>query len=325
MKRFKKLVLSALTGVLVFTGIGIAHASRNGTTLGNNYTSTAIVITNNGSQSICSGAFLAKNVLVTAAHCVENSQHALSQDIWTVEPGEKVSSILEPNSIKPEIREVLVGGDFTNTGGNSANDIAYIIYKNDFPKAEPIKVATYTQLATLTQNSKVFALGSGYVYETQELFSELPRKYDLVWPNTKVSATTKTITLNSQYGVACVGDSGGPIIAILPDKSEALVGVLSGISNVKISCGSVDQNGLYSQLATLAYPYQSVINPYLKNIGSTPVASPSASATPSNSSTPVTKPSASVIKKTIKCQKNKTIKKITGIKPKCPAGYKLIK
>ena len=320
-KQFK---LSALMGVvLVLTGDSLAEASRNGTILENNFTSTAIVVTNNGNQSICSGAFLAKNVLVTAAHCVENSQHALSQDIWTVEPGEKVSSILEPTATRPEITQVLVGGDFTNTGGNSANDIAYIIYKNDFENAEPIKTATYSQLQTFTQNTKIFGLGSGYVYETQESFSETPRKYELSWPNIKLSATAQTVTLNSQYASACVGDSGGPIIGQLPDNSKVLIGVLSGISNVKNSCGTTDQSGQYSQLATLAYPYQSVVSPYLNKIEPSSSAKPSASPTITKSPSPSS--TSSAVKKTIKCQKSKNVKKITGTKPKCPIGYKLVK
>jgi hypothetical protein len=59
----------------------------------------------------------------------------------------------------------------------------------------------------------------------------------------------------------------------------------------------------------------------------TPTPTPTVSATPTPSQTPVviaplpTKPAAAK-KITITCVKGKTIKKVTAVNPKCPAGYK---
>ena len=59
-----------------------------------------------------------------------------------------------------------------------------------------------------------------------------------------------------------------------------------------------------------------------------PVATPSASASPSTSATPApavtaTKSTAAIPKsKTITCVKGKTTKKVTAVQPKCPLGYK---
>jgi len=65
----------------------------------------------------------------------------------------------------------------------------------------------------------------------------------------------------------------------------------------------------------------------------TPTPTPSATATPTPSAsptieataTPAATPTMSVVKKkliTIQCIKGKTVKKVTAVAPKCPAGFK---
>ena len=52
---------------------------------------------------------------------------------------------------------------------------------------------------------------------------------------------------------------------------------------------------------------------------------PSASPTIETSATPAATPTVSVVKKkpiTIQCIKGKTVKKVTAVAPKCPAGFK---
>lgn len=319
-----KLITSVAIAAVLIAGIQTSNASRNGIEVPANHSTSALLITTPAGQSICSGVYIDKDVLVTAAHCVIDKSDNLVEDIWIAAPGEKVTTIVEAATVRPEITKIVLGGPFDNTGGNSADDIAFIKLAKPFVEAVPVKVATSADLAKLNLNSKVSGYGFGYIYENNSSFSDVPRKYQLEWQPDKFISTSKTIDITSEVSVACVGDSGGPITAITSDQRELLIGVLSGISNVKNNCGTLDQNAHYSHLVTLAFPYSKIYGILLNNVEPTPT--PSASATPKASPSP--SPSASkttVVKRTIKCKKGSVIKKITAVKPKCPTGYKLVK
>ena len=58
-------------------------------------------------------------------------------------------------------------------------------------------------------------------------------------------------------------------------------------------------------------------------VSATPTPTPTVTETPSPTPVPVVaKPTTTAKKTTITCVKGKTTKKVTGINPKCPAGYK---
>ena len=325
MKKNKLFASAAIAAVLI-AGIQNSYASRNGVEVPANHSTSALVITTGTGQSICSGVYIDKDLLVTAAHCVIDKANNLIDDIWIAAPGEKVTTILEASTVRPEISKIVVGGPFSNTGGNSADDIAFIKLAKPFVEAIPLKVATSADLAKLNLNSKVAGYGFGYIYENNSSFSDVPRKYQLEWQPDKFISTSKTIDITSEVSVACVGDSGGPITAVTSDQQELIVGVLSGISNVKNHCGTLDQNAHYSLLVTLAFPYSKIYETLLNKIEPTPSVTASASPKASVSASP--SPSASkttLLKRTIKCKKGSVIKKITAVKPKCPTGYKLVK
>ena len=55
----------------------------------------------------------------------------------------------------------------------------------------------------------------------------------------------------------------------------------------------------------------------------TPTPTPTVTATPSSTPVPVVAtPTTTAKKTTVTCVKGKTTKKVTGVNPKCPAGYK---
>lgn len=122
--------------------------------------------------------------------------------------------------------------------------------------------------------------------------------------NGKVSNLNHTYELTSKVASACRGDSGGPITTILRNGEEVLVGVMSGAAGVENACGTPGTDGLFRMRVILVAPYLNLVPEY---------------------SFPGVAPKTKTIT-CIKVVKKKTYtKKVTGVKPTCPKGYKLKK
>jgi len=138
------------------------------------------------------------------------------------------------------------------------------------------------------------------------------------WMSSDWKADLANETLVSD-NLACSGDSGGPVTTVYKGTTYYLGSALSG-RNVR-ACGA----GLVND-PTKAFGYFSPVYKHLDLIAQAEAfirASSSSTPTPTPSETPlVTKAPTKVAKTSIICVKGNQTKKISGVKPKCPAGSK---
>ena len=103
---------------------------------------------------------------------------------------------------------------------------------------------------------------------------------------------------------------------------QATVEIIDADGTSKVTTSNLRESNGWLKLGVYGFSFSS---PTLKVklVQGTPVVNPQ---TPPPASTPASTPAATGVKapmKTISCVKGKTIKKVTGANPKCPAGFKL--
>jgi len=102
---------------------------------------------------------------------------------------------------------------------------------------------------------------------------------------------------------------------ILNAKATVVVTNADGTNNVATSVLSQDDQMIYFKVAGFTFS-----TPQIKVKLEIPKVLPTPTPTPTPTATPT--PTPVVKKSTISCVKGKTIKKVTAVKPKCPAGFK---
>ena len=128
----------------------------------------------------------------------------------------------------------------------------------------------------------------------------------------------------------CGGDSGGSVTTTYKGEEIYLSVTPNGMNGY--ACGAAgyyDGKGgigyaspIYDHLDILKQAEDFVAAALAQEAIEKAKAKSAANPTPTPSSTPITKPIAPLKKSTITCVKGATGKKITGLNPKCPKGYK---
>jgi len=188
----------------------------------------------NGDRDGCGGVIYAENIILTAAHCVDDHE---ATDI----------SVYYGSSIKLEgdvanVSDVLVHGEYypEGTNGNFANDIAVLILRTKIPlgsSAYPIEIADETpqpgRWALVTGWGSSIDDGSPGVTDLQGAYVliEDHQKCELAHSASQPSCSNHNATITDDMicskGIntgPCRGDSGGPLVSI-PDNK--LVGIVS--------------------------------------------------------------------------------------------------
>ncbi|PVZ99843.1 hypothetical protein BB558_004121, partial [Smittium angustum] len=245
----------------------------------------------------CTGTLIAPNVVITAAHCIYETQSIdpLSWDkirigVGSVEP-------LPQNINSYKVDKIEINPDFSHTPPYR-NDLALIFLKECVPPS----IATPIDLAMPDLNdSEYIVAGFGQTSQDNKAPSnvkelivtegniDLCKKYF-----TEAEIGTKVICVGQTYGLGtCYGDSGGPMYSIDYGK---LLGVESSIISINgQQCNSVDTVAVY----VLPLGYLPWIHTYVPCLGPDckcvdPTASgTSSSSSSSPSSTSSSKPSSS--------------------------------
>ncbi len=208
---------------------GIVHGgtqlSPTGKTLGRSI--VAIVTTSGGVQSLCTGSLIAKDLVLTAAHCVEKNPERVF--IVFAENVEKASP-----EFQREARGYLLNPHWRHSWEKGKGDLALVHFGGKLPGGySPIKLAPEDLKLRMGSTVKMMGYGvsDGFTKEGSGVLREMKTKLREV-----VSATE--VMSDGWHSSVCFGDSGGPAF-IKKGRAWEQWGVASFVTNRSCSEASV--------------------------------------------------------------------------------------
>lgn len=189
----------------------------------------------------CGGSVIAENVVITAAHCVEDKD---SEDLAVFSGSVDLQS---DAIVETDVEEVHIAHDY-NEPVDAANDWAMLLLDESID-VEPIEVGTEpTEFDTLEVAG--WGLDETQRYPTVARWAEVPFVDDEdcaeAYPGWIDEATMLCAGDLENGGVdACAGDSGGPIMARDEDGEQFLAGIVSWGDG----CAEPGSPGVYAEVA----------------------------------------------------------------------------
>lgn len=168
------------------------------------FSSSALIEVNRSGNFYTSSAVAIKrNVILTAAHSVENIDEGYIH----------LSHHYNQNNQKIKFKKVIIHADYDKSNSNYKNDIALVILEYNLPEIlKPVQLQQHAELS----NYHVDRIG----------FGGRDGKNLRTWTNPKV-IEQKEDTLVLKDSLSVIGDSGGPIY-----KDNKLVGIHSTLEGV---------------------------------------------------------------------------------------------
>lgn len=242
----------------------------------------------------CSAAVIAPRIIALAQHCLGASEYIVS-------PGTNKYSNTKYSILKAFIPS-------GNLLGGREYDFMLSVMDRELPVSNKLQIATEQDISRWkTNKTNIVIYGYGETKLNTE--SDTPNKASFyISPLPDITngvspSYTSVISLNPVNGTStvCNGDSGGPSYVFEGDKIYYLGASIA--SNKMGGCG-IDSNTTTIVRIQAMYPYMNLLdqaNDWIdKNI-----------------------PKPVVIQNvTIRCKKGKITKKISGVAPTCPKGYK---
>lgn len=304
----------------------------------------------------CSGVLLAPSVVATAGHCVLDSNQLLTEKIYVGDPGSSSDSI----GITDIISGIQLSGGFKSAGDKvPVDDIVFLVLSKPKKFKGGIRLPAESEIVTLkAQNAFLRVFGYG-VIDDSGTRATTPFSTQGYFSSQGIIGQPDSGVIDRLSNNLCKGDSGGPVLSISA-KDIILVGITTGMPLSK-NCGSTKLASFtlasrYSNLAFGAAVDQMVKNQIefekLKSNFNTDLEEAKSAATTEIELTKEFAASAAreiedandkkllelftqiedlkeQVKKlqarlpsTIFCFKGKESKKVTGVNPKCPTGYK---
>jgi hypothetical protein len=292
---------------------------------------TVPILFHSGSVYCASGFLYSPRIVFTVAHSLfvendlEKEQVTKRNKIWVGYPNDT----LNPGVRRVEVEKYFIPEGYKSrtawTGGNRItriNDFAVLVLRSPLPTdSKPVELLTPELHDQYIQsNEQINLTGYGTQLPEQagrECENRRPNGYQstLIGKTISTGNVSWTSTLNTKVAPGmpnlCDGDSGAGYTKLLPDKYIYLgASGAGGFKNHNCSTYLPWINEESIAGADPVYLFQDLIAEAEKYVADNPYVAPKTTNTGFNNKT------------TITCVKGKTKKKVTGLTPKCPKGFK---
>lgn len=162
-----------------------------------------------GTLGTCTAEVVAPNVLLTAAHCLKSNRQYNAA--YLGDDGKDLGTPIDPGkaTVKSQLymaKEVHAHPQYVTTEGYY--DVGVVILQNSIVGVAPLPINRSKPTAAMLSNVSI--IGYGKTHDKDTSFAVTKYRAD------GLSATldaTHTITVGDAVRHACVGDSGGPVLA----------------------------------------------------------------------------------------------------------------
>jgi secreted trypsin-like serine protease len=231
-----------------------------------------VIMMNDQSAATCTGTLIAKNLVLTAAHCLASPGIANIAAVFTTDDTNAQKSDVRfviDGAIHPDFQKGII--DQVTASTLSWNDIALVKLESDAPADfKLVRMPASATEVNLLAGSKVTLSGYGITnaivrkivlgkngkpvlvkgkvktVELPSVGSGVLRKIDNIIVK-QISADKKEIMLDQSKSTgACHGDSGGPAFIAAADGTSIQVGVTSRGTE---KLGNCNENAVYTSVA----------------------------------------------------------------------------
>lgn len=212
-------------------------------------------------QNFCTGTLVAKNIVITAAHCIKDFADML--DISSEELIKRTRIGFGTRVVKDDtdskvsfetIKQVIIHPDYTGDMVRNAKrvpmpDLALILLENDAP-ATTIPATLGSNLSHLIKSGTPLTLaGYGVTSGVQKTLATQLMKVDVTIGNPKLTSAQFSYNVINRKS-ACMGDSGGPAYVKTEDGNLTVIGVTSWGDRTCTSIGVYTSIPAFSEFIT---------------------------------------------------------------------------